>query len=587
MTRTSLKALALLLAGAAALGAAGAAGVSPWWTLPVVPCVGYLLMTAGRALHAWGVRRVLLRDSERGERSRVTEAVDAARRLRLVASGDPGFTRETDAVPHLERAVLFPGSAGDEAKVLRDLRETTPTGRVALATSMRTLHDELVVAMGSPLHPLFPEADGLLQMLGHPVPHVLRRFRTAREWARRRALFDPARADELLAARLLEAAMPLAALQTLRRAPRTRRRRALRRLARLAVVVRQGEQGSIGFRVQSLAPWAPAIVLVVGRRLRDLIPGSVIVQAPKGGAAALERTLRRLPRLLAEQQALLDVAPGLLTVVRDVAAAVTGRPARRIERELRSRSFVGARDPVLESHLRGLALLDERRPNESIAEFEAVLRAAPDFAPGAFSLATALRRLGDPKGGRRALEEHVARNPRNAELPIYVARWLADGGDRTGARRAYRDGIRRFPAALPIRVAYAHDLANWGEGSAAAEQLDLARREQPADPRLALMAGRARLNAGRAKDAVEPLEQAVRALQGGERAEAQFWLVAALREQGRHDRAVQLADEVVDALGRGQESYLDDLAEYLEERHEFARARRASARARRLRGDRW
>ncbi|MCE9635261.1 MAG: hypothetical protein K8T90_06085 [Planctomycetes bacterium] len=172
-------------------------------------------------------------------------------------------------------------------------------------------------------------------------------------------------------------------------------------------------------------------------------------------------------------------------------------------------------------------------------------------------------------------------------MPIYLARFLADGGDRSAARRAYLEGIERFKDDVQIRVAYAMDLVAWGEDAAAADQLDVASRVQPRDARLALITGRTRLHAGRPRDARAPLELAASVLRGGERSEAQFWLLSAFREQGLHDLAKPIADELVECLGPGQEGLLDEVAEYEEERHDFRRSRRAATRARRMRGQGW
>lgn len=587
MTRTSLRILALIVAGAVALAAAGAAGVSAWWGLPLIPAAWFGLVATGRGVHARRVRNALERDRKLDRKGPVSVAVDAAIRLRRVAGGEAGFSADTDQLPDLERAVLFLDNPGDERSVLLDIGASTKASRAAIVGGLRVVHDECVTALGSPLHPLYFDAETLLPMIGAPVHRFLGRLRAEHDWGRQRHLFDPAWAEECLAVRLLLAEMPRAALAVLADAPRTRRRRTLRRLARLVVVRHQQQAGDVGFRMDSLGRWAPAVLLIMGRRLRELIPGTPLVEAPEGGPAALETTLRNVPRLVRHLAALADDAPPLAPVVAGVLASMLDRPLEDVQRDLRSRRVAARRDPVLVPHLRGLALLSERRPREAAYEFETVLSRARDFTPAAFSLAVARRRCGDPKGGAAVLREHGAANPKNADVPIYLARFLADGGDRPAARRAYVTGIDKFPDALQIRVAYAMDLAAWGEDAAAADQFDVARRAQPGDARLALLTGRARLHAGRPRDAVEPLEQAARHLRGGERAEAQFWLLSAFREQGLHDLAKPVADELVEGLGPGQETLLDEVAEYQEERSDYGRARRAQSRARRMRGDRW
>ena len=72
----------MLLAGAAALALASAAGVPDWWALPLLPLFWFGLIAAGRALHAWNLRRTLIADGRSGRRSASSIAVDAAVRLR-------------------------------------------------------------------------------------------------------------------------------------------------------------------------------------------------------------------------------------------------------------------------------------------------------------------------------------------------------------------------------------------------------------------------------------------------------------------------------------------------------------------------
>jgi tetratricopeptide (TPR) repeat protein len=352
--------------------------------------------------------------------------------------------------------------------------------------------------------------------------------------------------------------------------------------------VRQGEREAIGFRADVLGPWAAPVTLVVGRRLKDLLPGALLVEAAPRGAESLDLAVRRVPRLVAELTTLQLVLPNLRPAVRDAIAAVLARDPRGIEKELARGNGVEARaDAALACHLRGLAILAERRPREAIAEFDAALRCADDFAPAAYSLAVAHRRAGEKDTAANVMRSYAKSHPADPDAASLLARFLGEAGDRYGARRAYREAIRRFPDALQIRVAFALELQTWGDGRGAAEQFDVVRRAQPADARLAFLAGRARVSAGRGADAVEALEQAAQTLTGTERAEAMFWLVSALRGEGRHDRAVVIAGELVDGLGRDQVEMLDDVAEYLEERQDYTRARRAAKRARRLRGGEW
>jgi tetratricopeptide (TPR) repeat protein len=247
----------------------------------------------------------------------------------------------------------------------------------------------------------------------------------------------------------------------------------------------------------------------------------------------------------------------------------------------------GTPDRALTMHLRGLALLAEGRPREALGEFEAALAHAPQFSAAAYSLAASRRRLGQADAARDELRQYASRHAADAEAQLHLARHLAEEGRIEDARKVFEDTLKRFPRSIALRVNYAQALSNWGRDAEAAAQIEAAHDHHPTDPRLALWAGRARVHGGRSKDAMRPLRLAAERLQGPERSEAMFWLLAAYRETGRHDQALPCALKLAERLGPGQESMLDEVAEYLEERHEYLRARAASERARKLRGDEW
>lgn len=587
MTRTTLRILTLMIAGASAPAFSAWTGLPAWAGLPLVPLVWFLLTSAGRTLHSLVVMRRVRRDRRLRRASGTLRAVEASQRLRRIATGEAGFTRTSCPLPALERAIVFPASPGEEKLVLTDVSLLTKREERDIADGFVALADEVSAALTSPFHPLYLDADSLLPMLGFRVPRLFGTVRAAQSWAKMRHELSVPLYRETIAVRLLQAGMPTAALRVLRKGPRTKRRRTLRRLARLLVVVQQGEREGIGFRAEAWGPWAAPVTLVIGRRLKDLLPGSLFVEAAPRGAESLDLAVRRVPRLVAELTALQEALPNLRGAVRDAVAAVLARDPRSVEKELAKGAVEARADGALACHLRGLAVLAEKRPREAIAEFDAALRGADDFAPAAYSLAVAHRRAGDKETAGKVMRAYAASHPSDPDAAALLARFLGEAGDRYAARRAWREAIRRFPDALQIRMAFAHALQAWGDGKGAAEQFDVARRALPADARLALLAGRARVSAGRGADAVEALEQAAQSLTGVERAEAMFWLVSALRGEGRHDRAVVIAGELVDGLGRDQVEMLEDVAEYLEERHDYAKARRAANRVRRLRGGEW
>jgi tetratricopeptide (TPR) repeat protein len=481
----------------------------------------------------------------------------------------------------LERAVLFPETIGaDEESVLADLNAATAASRRALVTGIRDLQDLAVAALGSPLHPLFPEAEGMLAMVGHPAPRLFAHVRAAAAWRTRRATVDPDAAEEAIAIRLLVGGLPAAALAALGQGVDSPRARQLRRLSRFLALLRRGE----ALRAEEYASWAPELLLLAGRNIPDLVPGSPILTTIEGGAAALERIVRRTPETVSDLTALARDVPQLSPLVHQVLTRVLAHcgdvPMRQFMEE-------GTPDRALTMHLRGIALLGERRPREAAGEFEAALAHAPDFAAAAYSLAVARTRLGDSAAAREELRAFAARRGGDVDSQLMLARYLAEDGRRDEAKEVFERTILRFPRSLTLRMNFAQALSAWGRDAEAAAQVEAAHGDHPLDPRLALWAGRMRVHGGRSKDAVRPLRLAADRLQGRDRAEAMFWLLAAYREQGRHDKAMSLASKLVDRLGTGQENMLEEVAEYLEERHEFLKARAASERARRLRGDSW
>jgi tetratricopeptide (TPR) repeat protein len=580
MTRTTLTVLALLLAGGAAVLTASLLGVHALLALPAVPLTWYLLAWSARAVHRVWVNWNLGREARRGAGPFV-RALTAWAALPKVSSGESWFTTGTVPAPALERAVLFPGAGGhEEESVMKDLNAATAASRRALVTGLRELEDQAVSAMGSPLHPLFPEAGEILAVLGHAPPRVLARRRARSEWRLRRPCVDPDSAELAICIRLLVAGLPAASLAALGAARVDERSHQLRRFARFVVLMRRGE----ALRVEEYSAWAPELVLLAGRDIPDLVPGSPFLDAVPGGAAELERILRSAPEVVADLASLASNVVELGPLVHQVLTRILEHC-----RAVPVRSFLerGTPDDALTLHLRGLALLDERRPREAQAEFEAALGRVPQFPAAAYSLAAARRSLGEGDAARRVLSADAHRFAGDVALQLLYARYLAEDDDVEEARAVFERTLRRFPRSIALRMSYAQALSEWGHENDAAQQLEAAHGEHPTDARVALWVGRSRVHRGRAKDAVPPLSLAAERLRGPERAEAMYWLLAAYREQGSHEEALALAVRLVPRLCAGQASMLEEVAEYLEERHEFVRARAAAERARRLRGEDW
>jgi hypothetical protein len=549
--------------------------------LPAVPVTWYALTWAGRAAHRAWVKWRLGREAQRGGGPFVG-AIETWACVPKLSAGEAWFTAKSAPTVDLERAVLFPDAAhvGEEGSVLADLAVSTPASRRALVQGLRDLQDLAVAAVSRPAHPLFPEAEGTLALVGHRPPRFLTGIRARAAWRARRPAADPEAPEEAIAVRLLVAGLPTAALAALSLGESTPRLLRIRRLARFLALMARGE----GVRPEDCAEWAPEMLLLAGRSIVDLVPGSPLFSAFEGGAAELERVVRRTPETVEDLAKLADEAPELSALVHQVLSRVLVHGAdATADASVRH----GAPDRALTMHLRGVALVAEGRPREAVGEFESALAHAPEFPAAAYALAFTRRRLGESDAAREELRTYAMRHTADADASLLFARYLAEEGREDDAKDVFEKTLKRFPRSLALRMNYASALAAWGRETEAAAQVEAAHGDHPLEPRLALWTGRARVHGGRAKDAVKPLLLAAERLAGAERAEAMFWLLAAYRDQGLHEKALPYASRLVERLGVGQDGMLDEVAEYLEERHEYLKARAASERARRLRGDGW
>jgi len=584
MTHFSLAALGLLVSGAASLAVASLLGGARWGAVAVVPLVWFGLLWVARQSHRWWVRGRVRKERDERYAPETLRALAIAARAQAVAAGESGFTRDVGPLPALERAVLLPWGSADESAVVGELVASSLASRQALVQGLRDLHDEAIQALSSPLHPLFPEAPQLLKLVGHPVPVLFSRSRAEAAWRERRPHVDPSEPDVAIAIRLLGAGLPDAALVALPIDSESDLVQRLRTLGRLLSLVRRGESGALSFKPEEFAAWAPELMLLAGRKVRELMPGSAFIDAVEGGAAFLERAVARMPEtvngLLALRREMPELDDGIVLIV----GRLLQRPERVVRSQIETSTLVAHPDRTLQTHLRGVALLAEGRPREALGEFEAVLEREPGYHPSAYAMALGWARLGDHQRAEAFLRTALERDADDPDLHLALCRFLSSVQDEDGAREAFEAALHRFPRSVALRIAYAQQLARWGAEPEAREHLDHALDLNPKDPRLAFMAGRARVAVGDARDALEPLELATRELHGRGRAEALFWLLWALREQGDHDRAMGLADRVLLGLGSGQEGLLGELADYFEERHDFRRARTATDRARRLRG---
>ncbi len=587
MNRLTLTALALLLIALGAFHLADRLAVPILWCLPAVPIAWFVLAAVGRKIHVVWVARTLARETaaEREAEDSAARSIDLARRFQATLAGQAGFT---GTLASLECAVFAPWPGTDEDAVLDDIERSEPESRRTVVRGLHHLQAAAVRGLSHPGHPLYLESRRILGSLGYAPPLLFAGLRAHASWRRRRTALDPTAPEEALAMRLVRARMHRAALAVLANAVPTARALRLERLSRFLIVVERGEETGAPLRVEEFAEHAAEMILLVGRRIRELVPASPLISAVPGGAGTLERAVSQVRRITSGLVLLHSDYPELSEPICLVLSRLLNVPNPLIREQIERGVLTARPDTLLQSHLRGLALLSEGRPREAVAEFEHVCAAEGALMTQAtFSLAIALRRIGDTDGAERALRHCASTRATDPDARLFLARFLADSGDERRARQTYDAAVAEFPENAVLRVAYAQDLLEWGDELTARRHLETAHRQRPADARLAFLAGRARVVSGQPDEAIEPLKRAVIGLSGGERVEACFWLLCAYRDQGEHDRALELADGLLGQLSTGQEGLLDDLAEYFEERHEYVRARRAVERARQLRGGDW
>ncbi len=605
MTRIVLRVGGLLAACLLGVFASRILGLD-WWVAAPAAAAWWLILSGSAGLLR--ARVTVYRLRHEGPNGRTARALCAVAALEDVATGAAGFTVTSGRLAVLEHVVFLGPALGPRRGAVRDrlgaairseIQRSTPRARADVIAGLVAVVDAAERALSAPLDALYLSAPTILARLRMDTRRPITSARLAailsrrdavvlaesRSWSRRRALYDPRHPEQALAVRLLAAGFGKAALDVLRLAPEGGRVDRLRRLARSCSLLADADsRGLLSLPPAVVARWHAELLLLAGRRLPDLSPDSQLMKIVPGGAATLERAVARTPIAVAEFAELARSYPELQRSIATVVARIVGWPIGSVVTAMRERTLSARPDAALRSHLRGLALIEERRASEAAAEFEAALSQAPDFAQAAFALATMRRQAGDAAGGESVLRALVDRRATEPEPLLFLARYLSAIGERERARAAFESGVRRFPEYVPLRVAFAQELVAWGCGAEAATQLDAARRDHPDEPRLALMAGRTLAAESRLDDAARALEKAARGLSGRERAEAWFWLMGVRREQGDHTTAERIARRLIGALGAGQTSQLDDVADYLEERHDFLRAREAAERARRLRG---
>jgi serine/threonine-protein kinase len=157
--------------------------------------------------------------------------------------------------------------------------------------------------------------------------------------------------------------------------------------------------------------------------------------------------------------------------------------------------------------LRGLgrALLQSGQPSEAAEVLHEVTRLRPDDALAYVVLGSALLRLGEPHEADAAFAE--AKRLKSDEWVVrdQIALARSDWGDFAAAVEEQKESVRRFPNLAVVHKALAHALEAEGRTDEAIVEFREAVRLQPHFPSAYLFLGRALIEAGEYRAALETL----------------------------------------------------------------------------------
>jgi tetratricopeptide (TPR) repeat protein len=497
-------------------------------------------------------------------------------------------------VPYLERALLAPVLEVAPAAVAAEAATVDDATLAELLDMRARLVQRLACAVGRPLDPFFPRAE---QDLEHMTG---RRFLLAPGPRLRRAVPRPAARRRLppreeAAALLLlhgreEAAGALLAAADFA-GNLTPRGRALRTTAIIERFLRV-----VGDPIVSPEMFARHTreIFFLHTREIGMTWGSPHLDEIGDGATRLLELLREKRRMV-RSLAVLRLRWGrgadvLAPLVRRIAGGdlpgerVPGS-ARRFLQWWRTRGR--HLDDVCVHNLRGLVLLQERRPREAAAEFERSLACDPWFAEAAYNLAwarTGMREHADDPA--EPLRRAAGAAPESPEPWILLGEFLERNNRTAEAEACFRRVLQVDPMHYEANHYLGRLLLSETRFDEAADTLRRAMAIRPGQCDVLVSLALVHMESQRPAEAVPLLRAAVEHSDGERREEARYHLHIALKEADRHEEALAALDEVPDRFLRRHELLLEEAAMYLEERYRYERSQRLFERLRELRARR-
>jgi tetratricopeptide (TPR) repeat protein len=158
----------------------------------------------------------------------------------------------------------------------------------------------------------------------------------------------------------------------------------------------------------------------------------------------------------------------------------------------------------------GYALYNEKRYEEALEEFRAVLRDEPSFVRAGFNLGATYLALGRPEQARQALVETLETDPEYADAWVELGRVLAAMGKTEPARQAYRRALSLDPGLALAHWGLALSYRDAWDYDGYLRQLNLAHQSDPDFAPANLALAKLLVEQGRLEEAREHLRRAAR-----------------------------------------------------------------------------
>jgi tetratricopeptide (TPR) repeat protein len=194
----------------------------------------------------------------------------------------------------------------------------------------------------------------------------------------------------------------------------------------------------------------------------------------------------------------------------------------------------------------GMALADENKTEEAIAQYQEAIRLKPNFPEAINNLGNAMAKQGKPEEALTYFREAIRRNPDYPNAHFNMAVTLAGQSRNEEAITAYREALRLNPDYLEAHHNMGNALLNLGFAEEAIAHYNEALRIMPQNPKARINLAVAFTRQGRNEKAIAQYKEIL--LLSPNSPEAHNNLGNALLKQGRADEAVAQFQEAIRLL---------------------------------------